>query len=48
MLCAMERIAGYRIVRVVRDEGERCVVAGFGEVAVELHVGSGAAAASVP
>lgn len=43
----MERIAGHRIVRVVRDAGERRVLAAFGDEAVELHVGAGAAAAEL-
>lgn len=43
----MERIAGHRIVRVVRDVGERRVLAAYGDAAVELHVGTGAAAAPV-
>ncbi len=44
---AMERIAGHRIVRVVRDAGERRVLAGYREAAVELHVGTGPSAAEV-
>ncbi|GAA2173527.1 hypothetical protein GCM10009846_15870 [Agrococcus versicolor] len=43
----MEEIAGHRVVRVVRDEGERRVLAAFGDQAVELHVGRGAAAATM-
>ncbi|MFC7430237.1 MULTISPECIES: hypothetical protein [unclassified Agrococcus] len=37
----MEQIAGHRIVRVVREEGERRVLAAFGDEAVALHVADG-------
>lgn len=43
----MERLAGHRIVRIVRDGAGRRVVAAFGDEAVELHVGEGDAAAEV-
>ncbi|QCR19379.1 hypothetical protein [Agrococcus sp. SGAir0287] len=41
----MDRLAGHRIVRIVREEGDRRIVAAFGDAAVELHVAEGSAAA---
>lgn len=43
----MEEIAGHRIVRVVREEGERRVLAAYGDEAVVLHVADAGGAATL-